>query len=99
MTWVSSLVYYRLVNEMVNERLGGAASAKVILFSVNFGEIKMLTEAGDWKAMEHIMISAAKKLEHAGADCILIGANTMHKLAEEVKAAISIPLIHVAVET
>jgi aspartate racemase len=99
LTWVSSLDYYRLVNEMVNEKLGGAEAAKVILYSLNFGEIKKLTEAGDWKAMEHIIVSAAKKLEQAGADCILIAANTMHKIADEVKGAISIPLIHVAEET
>ena len=84
---------------MVNEKLGGAEAAKVILYSVNFGEIKKLTEAGDWKAIENIIIAVAKKLEQAGADCILIGANTMHKIADEVKAAVSIPLIHVAEET
>lgn len=96
MTWISTLDYYRLLNEMVNEKLGGAEAAKVLLYSVNFGEIKKLTEAGDWKAMENIIVSAAKKLEQAGADCILIGANTMHKIAGEVQAAVGIPLIHVA---
>lgn len=99
LTWVSSLDYYRLLNEMVNEKLGGAEAAKVILYSLNFGGIKKLTEAGDWKAIENILVSAAKKLEQAGADCILIGANTMHKMADEVKASVSIPLIHVAEET
>jgi aspartate racemase len=99
LTWVSSLDYYRLLNEMVNERLGGAEAAIVILYSVNFGEIKKLTEAGDWKKIENILSAAAKKLELAGADCILIGANTMHKMADEVRAAVSIPLIHVAEET
>jgi aspartate racemase len=96
MTWISTLDYYRLLNEMVNEKLGGVEAAKVLLYSVNFGEIKKLTEAGDWKAMENIIVSAAKKLEQAGADCILIGANTMHKIAGEVQAAVGIPLIHVA---
>jgi aspartate racemase len=99
LTWVSSLDYYRLLNEMINKKLGGTEAAKVILFSVNFGEIKKLTEEGDWKEIEHIIVSAAKKLELAGADCILIGANTMHKIANEVKAAVSIPFIHVAEET
>jgi aspartate racemase len=99
MTWVSSLDYYRLLNEMVNEKLGGAESAKIILYSVNFGEIKKLTEAGEWEAIEEILVSSAKKLELAGADCILIGANTMHKMADEVGAAVGIPLIHVAEET
>ena len=99
LTWVSSLDYYRLMNEMVNEKLGGSEAAKVILYSVNFGEIKKLTEAGDWNSIQNILVSAAQKLEQAGADCILIGANTMHKLAAEVQAAINIPLIHVAEET
>jgi aspartate racemase len=99
MTWVSSLDYYRLLNEMVNEKLGGAESAKIILYSVNFGEIKKLTEAGEWEAIEEILVSSAKKLELAGADCLLIGANTMHKMADEVGAAVGIPLIHVAEET
>ena len=99
LTWVSSLDYYRLLNEMVNEKLGGAEAAKVILYSVNFGEIKKLIEDGDWKAIANIISTAAKKLEGAGADCILIGANTIHNIAEEVKAAVSIPLIHVAEET
>ena len=99
LTWVSSLDYYRLINEMVNEKLGGSEAAKVILYSLNFGEIKKLTEAGDWNSIQYILISAAQKLEQAGADCILIGANTMHKLAAEVQAAINIPLIHVAEET
>ena len=99
LTWVSSLDYYRLLNEMVNEKLGGAEAAKVILYSVNFGEIKKLTEAGDWKKIENILSAAAIKLELAGADCILIGANTMHKMADEVKSAVSIPLIHIAEET
>ena len=99
LTWVSSLDYYRLMNEMVNEKLGGSEAAKVILYSLNFGEIKKLTEAGDWNSIQYILISAAQKLEQAGADCILIGANTMHKLAAEVQAAINIPLIHVAEET
>ena len=99
LTWVSSLDYYRLMNEMVNEKLGGSEAAKVILYSLNFGEIKKLTEAGDWNSIQYILVSSAQKLEQAGADCILIGANTMHKLAAEVQAAINIPLIHVAEET
>ena len=99
LTWVSTLDYYRLFNEMVNEKLGGSEAAEVILFSVNFGEIKRLTEAGDWKAIEQIIVSAAIKLENAGAACILIGANTMHRFADEVQRAVTIPLIHVAVET
>lgn len=81
---------------MVNERLGGVEAAKLILYSVNFGEIKKLTEAGDWTGISRIICDAARKLEKAGADCMLLGANTMHKIAPEVQAAINIPLIHIA---
>lgn len=99
LTWLSTLDYYRLLNEMVNEKLGDVEAAKIILYSLNFADIKKLTEAEDWKEIEIIISDVAKKLEFAGADCILIGANTMHKIAEEVKNAIHIPLIHVAEET
>jgi aspartate racemase len=93
---VSTQDYYRLLNQLVNERLGGVEAAKVILYSVNFGEIKKLTEAGDWTGIARIICDAARKLEKAGADCMLLGANTMHKIAPEVQAAIDIPLIHIA---
>ena len=96
LTWVSSQDYYRLLNQMVNERLGGVEAAKLILYSVNFGEIKKLTEAGDWTGISRIICDVARKLEKAGADCLLLGANTMHKIAPEVQAAVNIPLIHIA---
>lgn len=96
LTWVSSQDYYRLLNQLVNERLGGVEAAKLILYSVNFGEIKKLTEAGDWNGIARIICDAARKLENAGADCMLLGANTMHKIALEVQAAINVPLIHIA---
>ena len=99
LTWVSSMDYYRLINEMVNEKLGGASSAKIIMYSVNFAEIKPLTEANEWVKIERILSDIAKKLEHAGADCILMGANTAHKIADGVQQAIDIPLIHIAEET
>lgn len=84
---------------MVNERLGGVSSAKLIIHSVNFEEIKTLTEAGNWDAICAILCDAALKLEAAGAKCLLIGANTMHKVADRIQAAISIPLIHIATVT
>ncbi|MBA2249941.1 MAG: aspartate/glutamate racemase family protein [Chitinophagaceae bacterium] len=99
LTWVSSLDYYRLLNQLVNYKLGGAEAAKIILYSVNFGEIKTLTETGNWKEIAIILTDAAKKIEQCGAGCLMIGANTMHKIADEVQAAVSIPLIHIAVET
>ena len=95
-TWYSTLDYYRLLNELVNKRLGGAYSAKVILNSVEFAEIRKLTEELDWKGLAVIMCDAAKKIEAAGADCLMIGANTMHNIADEVQAAINIPVIHIA---
>jgi aspartate racemase len=95
-TWLSSLDYYRLLNEKINERLGGVEAGKIILFSVNFAEIKLLTEEGRWDEMAKLMIDAAQKLERAGADCILIGANTMHKVADEIQQGITKPVIHIA---
>jgi aspartate racemase len=96
LTWVSTLDYYRLLNELVNERKGGSEAAEIILYSVNFGPIKKYTEAGNWKAISTIICDAAQKLEKAGADCILLGANTMHKIAYEVQESISVPLINIA---
>lgn len=84
---------------MVNKRLGGAHAAKVILNSVDFAEIKVLTEAQDWEGIAVIICKAAKSLEIAGADCIIIGANTMHKIAGEIQAAVTIPVIHIAAVT
>lgn len=98
-TWLSTAEYYRILNEMVNAREGGVSSARIIVFSVNFQEIKTLTEAGDWNSIAGIMCDAARRLERAGADCILLGANTMHKIADAVQEAVAIPLIHVAVVT
>ncbi|MET0464884.1 MAG: aspartate/glutamate racemase family protein [Chitinophagaceae bacterium] len=98
-TWLSSVEYYRLLNTLVNQELGGVSSAKIILHSVDFAEIKSLTEAGRWDSILALITDAAKKLAVAGADCILLGANTMHKLADEVQASVSIPLLHIADET
>ena len=96
LTWYSTLDYYRLLNELVNKRLGGVHAARVILISVDFAEIKPLTEQQDWKGLAEIMCAAAKSIEVAGADCVMIGANTMHKIASEVQAAVNIPVIHIA---
>jgi aspartate racemase len=95
-TWYSSIDYYRYINELVNKRLGGDDAAKVILNSVNYGEIKKLTLANDWKSVANIICTAAKKTQEAGADCILLCANTMHNIADEVQQVISIPFIHIA---
>jgi aspartate racemase len=99
LTWYSTVEYYKLLNELVNERLGGAHAAKIILHSVDFAEIKVLTEQQDWKSIAAIICKAAQGVELAGADCLLIGANTMHNIADEVAAAINIPVIHIAEAT
>lgn len=95
-TWLSTLDYYRLINQLTNEQLGGASSAKILIYSINFEEIKTLTFANDWDGIANLMIGIAQNLETAGADCILLGANTMHHIADKVRAAINIPLIHIA---
>ncbi len=96
LSWLSSIEYYRILNEEVNEKLGGVHSAKIILYSVNFAEIKLLTEKNQWEEIAKIMVDIAKKLEQAGAECLLIGANTMHKIAADIQRSIKIPIIHIA---
>lgn len=96
LTWLSSMDYYRLLNQLVNEKLGGVHSCKMIMYSVEFGEIKRLTFDNDWDGLAAVMCNAAQILERAGADCIMIGANTMHHIADRVQAAIAVPLIHIA---
>jgi len=95
-SWHSTIEYYRIINETVNKRVGNSSSARILLYSLDFGEIVALTERGDWDRIAAILSDAAKRLEIAGADCILLCANTMHINAEKVQAAINIPLIHVA---
>jgi aspartate racemase len=97
-TWLSSMDYYRLANQKTNATIGGVSSAQIIVYSVNFAEVKALTLADDWDGLAKIMSNAAQKLALAGADCILIGANTMHNIADQVAASINVPLIHI-VET
>ena len=96
LTWLSTLDYYRLINQLTNQQLGRSSSAKILLYSVNFEEVKTLTIAGNWDGIAKLMTSVAQNLENAGADCILLGANTMHHVADKVRAAINIPLIHIA---
>ncbi|UZE47198.1 aspartate/glutamate racemase family protein [Rhodopseudomonas sp. P2A-2r] len=95
MSWESTAVYYRRINETVRNRLGGLHSAEVILHSVNFEAIVALQKAGDWDQAGAVLAQIARNLEGAGADCVLICTNTMHKLADTVQDAISIPLLHI----
>jgi aspartate racemase len=96
MTWHSTEEYYRLINEDAQRRLGGSSSARLVLYSLEFGEIEALQEAGDWEKMTFLMIDAAKRIEAAGADFIVICANTMHHAAEAIAVAVRIPLLHIA---
>ena len=98
-SWLSTIEYYRILNQLVNDKLGGMESAKIIVYSVNFGDVKTLTEVNDWDGLAVMMCDAARQLEKAGADCLLIGANTMHKIADTIQAAVTIPLIHIAAVT
>ncbi|MEO6405455.1 MAG: amino acid racemase [Ferruginibacter sp.] len=95
-TWHSTIDYYRYLNELTNIKYGSDHSAKIILNSVDYGEIVPLTKAGDWNSIAAIMTKSARNIELAGADCVLLCANTMHHRAEEVQAAVNIPLIHIA---
>jgi len=95
MSWESTAIYYRLLNRMARERLGGLHSAQLLLWSFDFAEIEALQAAGDWARATKAMVAAARRLERGGAACIVICSNTMHKMASEVQAAVSIPLIHI----
>ena len=99
MSFESSAVYYRLINEMVRDRLGGLASAEVLMYSVNFEEIVSLQKAGRWDAAAARLGDVAHRLQAAGAECVLICTNTMHLIAPEVAARISVPLINIIDET
>ena len=96
MSWESSIEYYRIINETVKEKLGGLHSAVSLMYSVDFAEIEALQHAGRWDEATQTMIEAAQRVEAGGADFVIICTNTMHKMADEVEAAINIPLLHIA---
>lgn len=96
MSWESSIEYYRIINETVRDRLGGLHSAESVMFSVDFAEIETLQMAGKWDESGEILARAAASLQAAGADCVVLCTNTMHKVADAITAAISIPFIHIA---
>lgn len=96
MSWESTALYYRLINEESNRVLGGLHSARTVLLSVDFQEIETLQSQGDWAAAADLLAGAARRIEGAGADFLLICTNTMHIVADEVAAAINIPLLHLA---
>lgn len=96
LSWESTADYYRYINTFVKEQMGGLHSAKLLLYSFDFEEIVALQKAGHWDEATVLMINAAKTLEAGGADIVIICTNTMHKMAKEVQAAITIPLLHIA---
>ena len=96
MSWESSLGYYRAINEGVKNTLGGLHSGEIAMYSVDFEPIERFQREGDWERAAQIISEAARKVQAAGADFLVICTNTMHKVAPEVEAAIQIPLLHIA---
>ncbi|MDQ2988573.1 MAG: aspartate/glutamate racemase family protein [Pseudomonadota bacterium] len=95
MSWESTVPYYRQINETVKQHLGGLHSAKIILYSVDFHDVERLQHAGDWDAAGALLAAAARALESAGADFLVLCTNTMHKVAPAIEAAVGIPLFHI----
>ena len=95
MSWESSIVYYKVLNELVKEKLGAAHSCPLIMYSVDFEPIKQMQHLGEWDKIGVQIVEIARKLEAAGADILIICANTIHLVAEEVKKNIKIPLVHI----
>jgi len=95
MSWESSALYYAILNQEVRERLGGYHSARVVLSSVDFAEVEAMQAAGEWDAAADLLAGEAVALEAAGAECVVLCTNTMHKVADAVEAAISAPLVHI----
>ena len=96
MSWESTALYYKSINEGIKARRGGLHSAKIILYSVDFAELAELQHNNDWQKITNLLVNGAKSIAASGADCLLICTNTMHKVASEIEAAIQIPLLHIS---
>lgn len=96
MSWESTLPYYRTINEQIKQQLGGLHSAKLVLFSVDFYEIEQLQAQGDWEKAGQVLGEAARSLNKAGAEIIVVCTNTMHKVAEAIERIGGLPLLHIA---
>ncbi|MCO5216814.1 MAG: aspartate/glutamate racemase family protein [Thermomicrobiales bacterium] len=96
MSWESTAEYYRILNETVRDRLGGLHSARIVMVSVDFAEIEAMQLEARWDDAGEALAAAARQLEAAGAECVLICTNTMHRVADVVQASVSIPLLHLA---
>lgn len=99
MSWESTVTYYQIINETIKRELGGLHSAKILLYSVDFDEIEKYQSSGEWDKAAEILADTAEKLQNAGAECIIICTNTMHKIAPQIKHRVSVPLIHIAEAT
>ena len=99
MSWESTIPYYRTINQQIKQQLGGLHSAKIVLVSVDFHEIEQFQRQGDWDAAGRAMADAAKRLQLAGADFIVLCTNTMHKVPHYIEDAVAIPLLHIADRT
>ncbi|KQT42996.1 aspartate racemase [Aureimonas sp. Leaf454] len=99
MSWESTAIYYRLLNEKARTERGGLSSARILLHSLDFSEIVDFQKAGRWDLAAERLAGSARGLEAAGADCVLIATNTMHLVADAVAAAIDVPLIDIVAET
>lgn len=95
MSWESTVTYYQLINHKIKAKLGGLHSAKICLYSIDFAELEQLQRQGKWDEAGALLAKAAQKIEAGGADFLVICANTMHKVAEQIQSAISIPVIHI----
>ncbi|MDB5726623.1 MAG: amino acid racemase [Novosphingobium sp.] len=96
MSWLSTRTYYEHLNRLVQARAGTSASAPLLIESLDFSDLVRLSSAADWKRAAEVLIESAKRLEAAGAGTIVIGANSMHKVYDEVAAAVSVPVLHIA---
>ena len=96
MSWESTIPYYRQINQRIKQQLGGLHSGKIILYSVDFAEIEELQRSGDWDKAGALLADAAVKLQSAGAECLVLCTNTMHKVAAAIEAAVAVPLLHIA---
>jgi len=96
MSWESSQEYYRIINQTVKARLGGYHSADCLMYSVDFHEVEQKQMSGDWDGLGAMMADAAQRLENGGADCVVLATNTMHKLSDNIEAAVDIPFLHIA---
>jgi aspartate racemase len=96
MSWESTVPYYRQINEAIKAALGGLHSAKIVLYSVDFHDIEQLQQAGDWETAGELMADAARALNAAGADFLVLCTNTMHKVAPAIEGAVDVPLLHIA---